>query len=406
MTTRGLRAAVLALAALLALTSCGRIETVLAFGATANGVDRSVVLDPPAKAAKASCAGKLTNDNRFAPPAGLPRPSDAAWLQARALPGKQVYLGWVLALDPRLRDLREEFVGEGTGRGYTVDAGAWSRRVLDVRYSGRADVQITLQPFCRDRLAIRYVVSSLAPAPPELPTPAAASSRVCPDLDDVSAPLTGEQLGLAYPSGARTLLIGAAATADVYTALVPGAAGSVGTVRDGLTADLAKAGYLAAALPVAAGRAQTLLAGARLGSVVVQPWCRDTLAVRYELAPSEDVEGPAASAARPCNGRDTPEPVADMFPSDLVHAGQTVLTERRATAFRAWTTITPVAGAAVGQLGGDIAGLLQGRGARLLPMSAPDGMRAATAHLGPSWVLVVVRPQCLDHVAEQYVVTP
>ena len=220
MSTRRTRAIALFLGLVLSLAGCGRIETVIAFGATENGVDPSVVLDPPAKAIKASCAGKLTNDNRLAPPAGLPRPPDGSWLLGRPVPGKTVYLGWVVALQPRLVDLKTSLVDEGRQRGYVVQADSWTKRVLHVSYSGPIDVELTVQPYCRDRLALRYVVTSFAPTPPpQLPAPSAgAARRDCQVAPSDAATLTGEQLPFGFgQAGEPILRIGTDGDLDVYT---------------------------------------------------------------------------------------------------------------------------------------------------------------------------------------------
>jgi hypothetical protein len=403
------RAIALFLGLVLSLAGCGRIETVIAFGATQNGVDPSIVLDPPAKAIKASCAGKLTNDNRLAPPAGLPRPPDGSWLLGRAVPGRTIYLGWVVALEPRLADLKISLVDEARQRGYVVQADSWNKRVLHVSYGGPVDVELTVQPFCRDRLALRYVVTNFAPTPPpQLPTPSAgAAGRDCGVAPADRATLTGEQLPFGLGQGGEPILrIGTDGDLDVYTELVRVAPQQLAEVRDGFLPGLTAAGLVTAAWRGPGLRMGALIGGARVGLLEVQPWCHDVLAVRLSLAPSLDEQPPSASSVRPCNGRDAPGPVADALPHPLIHDGQTLLAERRGQGVTSWVAQSLVPGASAAKGGAAVATRLHAAGREVRPVLAPDGTRAAVADVLGKQVLVVVRPLCLDHVAEQYVEAP
>lgn len=407
MSTPWTRAVALFLGLVLSLAGCGRIETVIAFGANEHGVDPSVVLDPPAKAINASCAGKLTNDNRLAPPAGLPRPPDGSWLLGRPVPGKTVYLGWVVALSPRLDQLREAQISGGVGRGYVVTADDWAHRVLHVSYGGPVDVELTVQPFCRDRLALRYVVSSLLPlSPPSLPDPSAgAARRDCGVAPADAAVLTGEQLPFGFGQGGEPVLrIGTEQNLDVYTELVRATPQQLAQVRDGLLPGLLAAGLVTAAWRGPGLRMGALIGGARVGLLEVQPWCRDALAVRMSLAPSLDEESAGASTVRPCNGRDAPGPVADALPQPLVHDGQTVLAETRGHGVMSWVAQSQVPGASAAQAEAALTIRLQAAGRAVRPLAAPDGTKAVVADVLGKPVLVVVRPLCLEHVAEQYVV--
>lgn len=407
---------VLVLGMLLGTSGCGRIEKVLTFGVTAQGIDRSVVLDPPGRAKKASCVGKLVNDDLLAPPPSLPTLDDSSWLRGRAQPGYSVYLGWVVAEDTRLQDLREVLVQDGLSRGYEVDASPWRDRVLTIRYGGRADVTLSVQPYCRGRLALRYVVGAVDSAPVALPDPPTAKSRPCPELERPEQ-VSREQALLPLPPAAVPLLVGADGDAVAFTAVAPGT--DLEDARDALVPRLVDAGYVVAA-PVSRGpRSQAALVGRHTGALTVQPWCRGQLVVRYLLTPYVDPEDQAGRSKRPCAGRDAVETPADSLPAWLTYPGQQVVAERTATSFQAWTArrtaitvtglsrgpgaLTPVLSASRQALDEVTLALTTG-GVRKVPVAGPVDLAAAGLSAPPDTALLAVAPVCLNTVAETYVV--
>ncbi len=410
------------LTVLLGSAGCGRIEKTLAFGATAAGIDRTVVLDPPSRAAKASCAGKLVNDDLLAPPASIPTLDDSSWLRGRPQPGFAVYLAWVNADRSRDEDLRRALVQDGLARGYAVEAGSWRSRVLKIAYGGKADIRLSVQPFCKGRLALRYVVGSVDATPAPLPEAATATSRTCP-ARVAPAGVSGEQQLLPFPPDAQAMEVGAVADASVYSALVRAdPATDPAQVGEALVSRLSTAGYVVAAppaLPAQRSRWQAALVGRHTGAVTVQPWCKGQLVVRYDLTPYVDPEGQAGRSKRPCAGRETAEATADPLPSWLSYAGQRVVSERTATSFRAWTAwrpgdtatgvgagpgaLVPILSASRQALGG-VVPLLTTGGTRVLPVAGPTDVAATGLAGAEGTALLVIRPVCLGTLAETYVV--
>lgn len=295
--TRAVRR-LLGLVLVMALTSaCAQIERVISFDASDQPVSAGFVLSDPETARNLSCEGYLSDDPEAAPPAGVPVPDDASWLSPAPVAGERVYLGWVQRYGGRLAALSAALVSEGRARGLTVTAQPPSPDVAQLTYRGAANIDIAVQPLCRDYLAIRYVVRSLGI---EVPALVPGCARPVPP----PAPISPEAAALPFPGGSTPLRTGTLGPFDAYTATYSAGGQSPALLVDGLTQALRTSGYAATALSARpeAPRASGALVGRRTGVVQVVAACQGQVLVRYLLSKAPNRNAPTG----PCAGRTKP----------------------------------------------------------------------------------------------------